>query len=52
MKLGVLVAGSSGSLCMSLGLCSSFSFGIVSTFYSSDFDHHSNVQWIRNFKRS
>ena len=30
MKLGVLVAGNSGSLCISLGLCSSFSFGIVS----------------------
>ena len=30
MKLGVLVAGSSGSLCIRLGLCSSFSFGVVS----------------------
>ena len=30
MKLGVLVAGSSGSLCISMGLCSSFSFGEVS----------------------
>ena len=30
MKLGVLVVGSSGSLCISLGLCSSFSFGVVS----------------------
>ena len=30
MKLGVLVAGSSGSLCISLGYCSSFSFGVVS----------------------
>ena len=30
MKLGVLVAGSSGSLCVIMGLCSSFSFGIVS----------------------
>ena len=30
MKLGVLVAGNSGSLCISLGLCSSFSFGVVS----------------------
>ena len=32
MKLGVLVAGSSGSLCISMGLCSSFSFGEVSLF--------------------
>ena len=30
MKLGVLVAGNSGSLCISLELCSSFSFGVVS----------------------
>ena len=30
MKLGVLVAGSSGSVCISLGLCSSFSFGEIS----------------------
>ena len=30
MKLDVLVAGSSGSLGISLGLCSSFSFGVVS----------------------
>ena len=30
MKLGVLVAGNSGSLCISMGLCSSFSFGEVS----------------------
>ena len=30
MQLGVLVAGSSGSLCISMGLCSSFSFGVVS----------------------
>ena len=30
MKLGVLVAGSSGSLCISMGLRSSFSFGEVS----------------------
>ena len=30
MKLGVLVAADSGSLCISLGLCSSFSFGVVS----------------------
>ena len=30
MKLGVLVAGGSGSLFISLGLCSSFSFGVVS----------------------
>ena len=51
MKLSVLVAASSGSVCISLGLCSSFSFG-VEVFYSSDFDPHSNVQWIRNFKRS
>ena len=29
MKLGVLVAGSSGSLSISMGLCSSFSFGVV-----------------------
>ena len=49
MKLGVLVASSSGSLCISLGLCSSFSFGVVSIL---DFDPHSNVQWIGNFKRS
>ena len=53
MKLGVLVAGSSGSLCISMGLCSSFRFGVVNiNFYSSDFAPHSNVQWIRNFKRS
>ena len=30
MKLGVLVAGSSGSVCISMGLCNSFSFGAVS----------------------
>ena len=30
MKFCVLVAGNSGSLCISLGLCSSFSFGVVS----------------------
>ena len=30
MKLGVLVAGSSGSLGISMGLFSSFSFGVVS----------------------
>ena len=30
MKIGVLVAGNSGSLCISLGLYSSFSFGVVS----------------------
>ena len=30
MKLGVLVAASSGSLCIKMGLCSSFSFGEVS----------------------
>ena len=30
MKLGVLVAGSSGSLCISMGLSSSFSFGVIS----------------------
>ena len=30
MKLGVLVAGSSGSLYVSVRLCSSFSFGVVS----------------------
>ena len=30
MKIGVLVAGSSGSLCISMRLCSSFSFGVVS----------------------
>ena len=30
MNLGVLVADSSGSLCISKGLCSSFSFGVVS----------------------
>ena len=30
MKLGVLVAGSSGSLCISIDLYSSFSFGVVS----------------------
>ena len=29
MKLGVLVAANSGSLCISLGLCSSFSFVVV-----------------------
>ena len=32
MKLGVLVAANSGSLCISLGLCSSFSFGVVMHF--------------------
>ena len=30
MKLGVIIAGSSGSYCISLGLGSSFSFGVVS----------------------
>ena len=30
MKLGVLVTGSSGSLCISLGLCSYFNFDVVS----------------------
>ena len=30
MKLSVLVTGSSGSLCISLGLCGSFSFDVVS----------------------
>ena len=30
MKLGVLVTGSSGSLCIRMGLCSSISFGVVS----------------------
>ena len=30
MKLGMLVAANSGSLSISLGLCSSFSFGVVS----------------------
>ena len=30
MKLGVLVAGSSGNLLISMGVCSSFSFGVVS----------------------
>ena len=30
MKLGVLVAANGGSLCISLGLCNSFSFGVVS----------------------
>ena len=30
MKFGVLVASSSGSLCISLGLCSYFDFGVVS----------------------
>ena len=30
MKLGVLVVGSSGSLCTRMGLCSSFSFDVVS----------------------
>ena len=30
MKLGVLVVGSSGSLCIIMGLGSSFSFGVVS----------------------
>ena len=29
MKLGVLVAGNSGSLRISIGLCSSFGFGEV-----------------------
>ena len=29
MKIGVLVAGSTGSFCISMGLCSSFSFGVV-----------------------
>ena len=51
MKLCVLVAGNSGSLYISLGLCSSFSFGVVSILLLS-FDPHSNVQWIINFKRS
>ena len=51
MKLGVFVAGSSGSLCISMGLCSSFSFGGVSILLLR-FDPHSNVQWIRNFKCS
>ena len=51
MKLGVLVAGSSGSLCISLGVCSFFRFGVVSILVLR-FDPHSNVQWIRNFKRS
>ena len=32
MKLGVLVVANSGSLCISLGLYSSFSFGVVSIF--------------------
>ena len=32
MKLGVLVAANSGSICISLGLYSSFSFGVVSIF--------------------
>ena len=30
MKLGVLVAANCDSLCISMGLCSSFSFGVVS----------------------
>ena len=30
MKLGVLVAGSSDSLCISMGFCNSFSFDVVS----------------------
>ena len=30
MKLGVFVAGSSGSLCIRMGLCSSFRFDVVS----------------------
>ena len=30
MKLGVLVAANSGRLCISMGLCSSFGFGVVS----------------------
>ena len=30
MKLGVLVAGNSGSLGINMGLCSAFSFGVVS----------------------
>ena len=30
MTLGVLVAGSSGGVCIRMGLCSSFSFGVVS----------------------
>ena len=30
MKLGVLVAGGSGSLCIGMGLRISFSFGVVS----------------------
>ena len=33
MKLGVLVAGSSGSLCIGMGLCSSFRFGVVSILF-------------------
>ena len=32
MKLCVLVAGNSGSLCIIMGLCSSFSFGVVKHF--------------------
>ena len=34
MKLGVLVAANSGSLCISLGLYSSFSFGVISILLS------------------
>ena len=30
MKLGVLVTPDSGSLCISLGLCNAFMFGVVS----------------------
>ena len=47
MKLGVLVAGSSGSLCISMGLCSSFSFGVVSILLLRFCSPHSNVQRIK-----
>ena len=67
MKFGVLVAGNSGSLRISMGLCSSFSFGSlrISIGLCSSFSFGSKrftsqilipiqmyIQWIRNFKRS
>ena len=51
MKLGVLVAGSSGSLRISSGLCSSISFGVVSILLLrfSFLFKCIIIQWIRNF---
>ena len=52
MRFGGIVAPKSGCLSLTLGLCSSFTFGVVSALYSPDLALYSNVQQIKIFKRS